>query len=91
MNQASLFELPERDDPIYAGPCSTCGATRPDDYDRHLFLEPVSGECHECNGRTLVEMMRPVSPEQRAEAIQRHLREHLHVQRDRRRRKRRHT
>lgn len=58
-DQPTLFDLPapKRHDCVTDGPCQTCGATRPDDFARHMFLEPVSMECHECNGKTLHEML----------------------------------
>lgn len=66
--QDALFELPGK--PEHAcwrdGPCRTCGATRPDGYPRAMFLEPVSGECHECNHATLDEIMRAVRAGDRA-------------------------
>lgn len=54
----TLFDLPEpkRHDRAHDGPCATCGATRPDGYNRPLWLEPVSLECLECNHATLTEI-----------------------------------
>lgn len=58
--QLELFADPEtpRHDRTRNGPCGNCGAVRPDDYTGHMFLEPVSGECHECNMATLAEIIR---------------------------------
>ena len=38
--------------------CKTCGAVRPADYPRRLFLEPVSSECDNCNRATIDEIFR---------------------------------
>jgi hypothetical protein len=59
----TLFDLPAAPDKPKpgswtSGPCRTCGATRPDDYPRAMFLEPVSGECFDCNHATIAEMFR---------------------------------
>jgi hypothetical protein len=71
--QPSLFDQPaSRPDPVRDGPCATCTATRPAGYARNLFLEPVSLECGDCNGRTLREIMHPRSRAERAAAIERH-------------------
>lgn len=53
--QPTLFDLPAppRRDCVRNGPCKTCGATRPADFGQHMFLEPVSHECHACNYSTL--------------------------------------
>lgn len=62
MTDLALFDLPTppRHDCVHDGPCKTCGATRPADYRRHMFLEPVSGECLDCNHRTLAEILQGI-------------------------------
>jgi hypothetical protein len=50
--------------------CVTCGAERPADYTRALWLEPVSGECLECNHATLHQILH--GPDREA-AWQRHI------------------
>jgi hypothetical protein len=39
------------------GACATCGATPPDGFAGGLWLEPVSDQCHDCNHKTLDQMM----------------------------------
>jgi hypothetical protein len=56
--QPSLFDAGPAHDCVRNGPCKTCGATRPVDYPRYMFLEPVSLECHDCNRATLAEIFR---------------------------------
>jgi hypothetical protein len=52
--QLDLFAEAER--------CKTCGTERPANHPRVLFLEPVSGECFDCNHATVDEILR--GPEQ---------------------------
>jgi hypothetical protein len=55
----SLFDdEPTEHDCMRDGPCKTCGATRPAGYAREMFVEPVSGECADCNRATLSEIFR---------------------------------
>lgn len=51
--------------------CGTCGTKRPDDFAGALWLEPVSGECFECNHKTLAEMFHG-DPQARTAAWARH-------------------
>lgn len=37
--------------------CATCRSERPEDYQRKMWLEPVSGECPGCNHATLLEIV----------------------------------
>lgn len=84
--QLSLFE-PEpgpRHDCLRDGPCKTCGATRPADFNGPLFLEPVSQECAGCNHATLTEIFRAGQAGDR-EAFGRAWDRHCPPRRDRRR------
>lgn len=51
-DQPALFDLSPRC--TCSETCKTCGAQRPDDFTRYLFLEPVSGECPDCNHKTVM-------------------------------------
>lgn len=52
MTQSTLF-----DDAPPTERCVTCGAARPDDHPKAFWLEPVSGECFDCNHRTVGEIL----------------------------------
>ena len=49
--------------------CATCRTERPADYPRKLWLEPVSGECSDCNMATLREIFTTGSAGQWAEHV----------------------
>lgn len=69
MSQPSLLDML----PGGAGGCATCGAPRPENFDRALWLEPVSGECFECNHRTVRDLLYGTAEEREA-ALVRHYR-----------------